>query len=65
MLEKKFGENVYEHFGIGIVKHKQKQGYILVNDEDGFVYPKVYETEQDAQNYLDQIIEPLLKYILK
>ena len=45
------------------MKDMKRDGYVLVSDEDGYVYPTVHKTKQAAQNYLDTIVETLLKYV--
>lgn len=63
MIDKKFSNEIYQKFSISIIKDRKRNGHVLVADEDGYVYPTLHKTEQAAQDYLDTIIETLIKYV--
>lgn len=65
MVIKKYSETTYEEYGIFITKHRTKEGYFLIADEDNFIYSKLHDSEQAAQTWLDAIIETLERYVPK
>lgn len=63
----KYSEDIYNKLGYLIITNNidRKGGYKIVRDKDGYLFEQSFKTTQDAQTWIDYVIDMFNTYKVK
>ncbi|WP_223553161.1 hypothetical protein [Lysinibacillus sphaericus] len=60
-INTKYSRSVYKKYGVNVLKDTMCSKWLLVQEEDDYIYSKKFHSKVAAQQYLDELIGNILK----